>query len=93
MTRVIANKPTSTTRGKRKVNGSWKPKGKGNKSNGPTWQAHRHGKKRSNRMRQYKASAKTMSKPTKGIKGGSTSPRAHVLHTIRDSMNPGHATK
>ena len=46
---MTAGKPMGTIRGKSKVNGSRKPKGRVNKSNGPTWQAHRHGKKRSNR--------------------------------------------
>ena len=34
----------------------------------------------SQRAGQARASAKTMSKPTKGIKGGSTSPSPHSSH-------------
>lgn len=45
------------------------------------------------RPEQTGASAKTMSKPMKGIKRGSTSPRAHALHTVRDSINAGRVAK
>ena len=36
------------------------------------------------RARRVGVSTKTMSRPTKGIKGGGASPRAHAFHTIRD---------
>ena len=38
MARIIANRPMGTIRDKEKVNGSKKPKKRGNKPNGPTWQ-------------------------------------------------------
>ena len=38
MVRITANRPMGTIRGKSKVNGPWKPKKRGNKSNAPTWQ-------------------------------------------------------
>ena len=38
MVGMIANRPIGTTRGKSKVNGLKKPKERGNKPNGPTWQ-------------------------------------------------------
>ena len=71
MTGMTYNRFMGLTRGKSKVNGPQEPKGKGNKSNGPTWQAYRHGKKRSNRATEMEAQrvgwagafAKTMSRP------------------------------
>ena len=48
MTRIIASKPTSTTKGKSKVNGPWKPKKRRKKNplglviaNGPIGKARR----------------------------------------------------
>ena len=38
MVRMTPNGLIGTTKGKSKVNGSWKPKKRGKKSNGPTWQ-------------------------------------------------------
>ena len=35
---MTASRPMGITIGKSKVNGPWKPKRRGNKSNGPTWQ-------------------------------------------------------
>ena len=35
---MVASRPIGTTRGKGKVNEPWKPKKRGKKSNGPTWQ-------------------------------------------------------
>ena len=38
MAGMTTNRPMSTIRGKDKVSGSKKPKKRGNKPNGPTWQ-------------------------------------------------------
>ena len=89
MARMTYNRFMGITRGKSKVNGPQEPKGKGNKSNGPTWQAYRHGKKRSNKNGSptgwmgrgfHQDNVQAM----KGIKGGDASPRTHTFHIVGD---------
>ena len=47
---MTANRPMDTIRDKSKVNGSWEPKGRGNKSNGPTWQEKEQQKLKPNEL-------------------------------------------
>ena len=89
MTGMTYNRFMGLTRGKSKVNGPQEPKGKGNKPNGLTWQAHRHGKKWSNRNGSPtgwmgRAFRQDNVQATKGIKGGNASPRAHAFHIVGD---------